>query len=148
MNILAVEKQNDINQVVNSGLKNRIKTKAGLQANILIVEDNYILQKVVMGQLEEMGCGYDLAEDGQTALALFRKNNYDLILLDIGLPDINGIEVCKQIRTETRFHIPIIGITAFGTCVEPGCIQAGVDDFYVKPVSMDTLKACLTKHLQ
>lgn len=106
--------------------------------NILLVEDNDSNQMAGSLFLEDMGYNFDVAENGKQALKMYKsKTHYHMILLDIGLPDINGIEVCKRIRKQelkNRTHIPIIALTAFGEFVEDECWDAGVDEFTIKPI--------------
>ena len=142
-----IERLEGKNPRFNSKVENKIKTKFGAKPNILVVEDNFVIQKVTAGQLERFGCDYDIAENGVTALKLFNKNSYDLILLDIGLPDMNGIDICKRIRAVSHSEVPIIAVTAFGEAVHDGCLEAGFDDFYVKPVDIKVLRATLVKHI-
>ena len=105
---------------------------------ILLVEDNPILQKVFGIFLETLNCtNVDTASTGRQALSLFEKHKYALILLDIGLPDVNGIEVCKRIRKQEN-HTPVIAITAYDTA-EQECRQAGFNDFALKPVLLEKM---------
>jgi CheY-like chemotaxis protein len=105
---------------------------------ILLIEDNLILQNVFNEFLEILNCtNVDTARTGKQALALFEKHKYALILLDIGLPDINGIEVCKKIRMEED-HTPVVAITAYDTARQE-CKQAGFNDFALKPVLLEKM---------
>ena len=115
---------------------------------ILLEEDNPIEQTIYREFLYELGCHVTVVENGQQALDRFAS--YDLIILDIGLPDMSGIEVCKHIRqleAITRMHIPVIALTAYGDMVEKNCYRAGFDDFAEKPIDDQRLKQLLKKWL-
>ena len=99
-----------------------------LNLKILLTEDNLILQTVFSDFLTTLNCtNVDTARTGRQALSLYEKHKYALILLDIGLPDINGIEVCKKIRKQED-HTPVVAITAYDTARQE-CRQAGFNDF-------------------
>lgn len=118
---------------------------AEVQPKILLVEDNPIIQKINRIFLEWMCFDVDIATTGKEALHYY-ENDYDLILLDIGLPDISGIEVCRTIRqNEQTQHIPIIALTAYGDFIKEECVNAGVDDFAVKPLLFDELHRLISK---
>lgn len=84
---------------------------------ILAVEDNEVAQMVINIILKNLGCLVDIADTGKAALNLFRKNKYDLMLVDIGLPDMNGLEICENIRqfenTDTESITPIVLLSAY-----------------------------------
>ena len=82
--------------------------------NILIVEDEQRLAEILKKQLEDSGFNVEIAYDGYIGKQLVEKNTYNLIILDINLPLINGYDLCKEIR-KTNSNIPIIMLTAFGT---------------------------------
>jgi CheY-like chemotaxis protein len=122
------------------------RKRANSKWKILLVEDNESNQLVGRLFIEATGYSFDLAENGKQALALYEKNHYHIILLDIGLPDLNGIEVCKLIRrreAESYTHTPIIALTAFGDSAADDCWEAGVDDFTVKPMLFEDLDAVI-----
>jgi CheY-like chemotaxis protein len=101
--------------------------------HILLVEDEPINQKVVQLMLDNIGCTYDSANTGANALALAKTQRYDLILMDIQLPDISGIDVTKQLRAH-GITTPIIATTAYSFDDERhGFIAAGMNDVLAKP---------------
>jgi len=116
-----------------------------IKPKILIVEDNLINQKVAQLFLENLGYEADIAANGQQALAIFNRG-YALILMDLGLPDMDGIEITKKIRERDK-HIPIIACTASGENYKAKCLAAGMNDFIIKPILLDTLKTLLAKFL-
>jgi DNA-binding response OmpR family regulator len=108
---------------------------------ILIIEDDQRLAELIQRALEEQGFTTALAYDGLSGKKLALQNNYDLIITDIILPKINGLDLCKQIR-ESKPDIPIIMLTALGTTDDKvEGFDAGADDYLVKPFEMRELLA-------
>ncbi len=104
---------------------------------ILVVDDNRENLELLEAYLEDIECKTVSAYDGPEALELVKKNNPDLILLDIMMPKMSGFEVCRRVKTDpSTAHIPIIMVTALN---EFGDMQRGVDcgtdDFVSKPVN-------------
>jgi len=106
---------------------------------VLLVEDQQIAAIVVMNILTSLGCRVDLAQDGQTAIRLAQENTYDIIFMDIGLPDADGYEVTRRIRLSELnkgTHMPIIALTAHvDEENKQQCITAGMDGVYLKPLT-------------
>ena len=106
--------------------------------NILIVEDDMDIQELLREFLKEAGYGVTAAGDGIEAMDLFAKNEYDLILLDIMLPKIDGFGVCELIRKQSQ--VPIIMLTALGGEEEQiRGLDLQVDDYITKPFSVPIL---------
>jgi DNA-binding response OmpR family regulator len=107
--------------------------------NILVIEDDQRIAELLQRGLKEKGFASDLAYDGLSGKKLALQNNYDLIIMDIILPKIDGLDLCKQIR-ENRPDTPIIMLTALGTTDDKvEGFDAGADDYLVKPVEMREL---------
>lgn len=106
---------------------------------ILVVEDNIIAQAVAKSILTQSGCHVDIASNGQEALNLWKSNQYELIFMDIGLPDLDGYQVTHHIRVHEihqNAHIPIIALTAHvGEENKQRCIEAGMNAVLSKPLS-------------
>ena len=104
------------------------------------MEDNSIAQKIARSLLRQIGCHVDLAENGHKVLELWKNNEYDLIFMDIGLPDIDGYEVTHHIRVQeltNENHIPIIALTAHNSeDNKKRCIEAGMSAVLTKPLTM------------
>lgn len=106
---------------------------------ILLVEDNELNQKFASAVVQRLGFKVDIAANGRIGVAYFKKNSYDLILMDIQMPEMNGIEATKAIRLLEESegkgaHIPIIAVTAFAMDQDRrNCLEAGMDDFLAKP---------------
>lgn len=106
---------------------------------ILLVEDDAALQFIVKDNLEQNGYEVEAAGDGKTALELFSKNGYDLIVLDVMLPKIDGFQVAEKIRTSNN-HVPIIFLTARSMTEDKiKGLTIGGDDYIPKPFSMEEL---------
>jgi two-component system, OmpR family, copper resistance phosphate regulon response regulator CusR len=109
--------------------------------NILIVEDEQRLADILKKQLVESGFNADIAYDGYVGKQLAEKNKYNLIILDINLPLINGYDLCREIR-KTNNNIPIIMLTALGTPDNKiAGFDVGADDYIVKPFDFRELLA-------
>jgi two-component system, OmpR family, copper resistance phosphate regulon response regulator CusR len=108
---------------------------------ILIVEDEQRLADILKKQLEESGFTVEIAYDGYTGKEMIERDPYNLIILDINLPLLNGYDLCKEIR-KTNSNIPIIMLTAFSTPDNKlSGFNAGADDYVVKPFDFRELLA-------
>jgi CheY-like chemotaxis protein len=112
-------------------------------ANVLLVEDNLINQKIVLLSLKKVVKNVDVANNGKEALDKFGSVKYDIILMDIQMPIMNGIVTTKKIRNiekSTNTHTPIIAITANALLGDKEeCLAAGTDDYISKPFQIETL---------
>jgi DNA-binding response OmpR family regulator len=109
--------------------------------NILIVEDEQRLAGILKKQLEESGFNAEIAYDGYVGKQLVEKNVYNLIILDISLPLMNGYDLCREIRKRDS-KIPIIMLTAFSTSENKlAGFDVGADDYIVKPFDFRELLA-------
>lgn len=109
--------------------------------NLLIVEDEPSIVSVISRGLTAEGFNISVAPDGLTGAEMVRSNQFDLIILDIMLPGMNGIALCKIIKKE-RPNVPVIMLTALGTTenVVNG-LDNGADDYLIKPFKFDELFA-------
>lgn len=107
--------------------------------NILIIEDEQRIAELIKKGLEEQGYTATVAYDGEMGKKLAIGNDYDIIITDIILPKINGIDLCKEIRLQ-KPSIPIIMLTALGTTDDKvEGFDAGADDYLVKPFDLREL---------
>ena len=116
--------------------------------HILVVEDEPTGQFSMQYQLKELGFNVDIAADGRKALRLLENNHYDLIFMDIGLPDISGLEVTAEIRRreQGKHQTPIIGLTVYALEEdEKHGLDVGMDDYLVKPLLQNRLQGILQK---
>jgi PAS domain S-box-containing protein len=120
----------------------------GNPVKILVVEDNPTNLQVVITVLNALGYEPDTAVDGQTGVQMAEANGYDLILLDVQLPDIDGWTVARHLRQYVREkRLTIVAITAGVTPEDrQRCFDAGMDDFVMKPFKISTLKDVILKY--
>ncbi len=117
--------------------------------NILLAEDNEINASVVYGYLTELGHNVDIATDGTTALYAMNKHHYNIVLMDLNMPNMDGFEATRQWRRleKGQKHLPIIALTAKATSEDrEHCLEAGMDSFLTKPVSEAHLKSVLQQY--
>jgi DNA-binding response OmpR family regulator len=108
---------------------------------ILIVEDDVNLSADLKAQLQEEGYYSEQVYDGSIADRMISRENYDLILLDINIPGINGYDLCKRIRAK-NIHTPVLMLTAFGEVEDKvNGFESGADDYLSKPFFMKELMA-------
>ena len=124
-----------------------IPTPDPLVRNILLAEDNVVNQRVARHLLEKEGHRVVLAVNGKEALAAWRRHPFDLILMDVQMPEMDGLEATAEIRRcETGSPIAIVALTAHAM---PGdrerCLAAGMDDYLAKPISKADLLKVLTR---
>lgn len=119
---------------------------------LLLVEDNPANILVATTLLFEFGFSFEVAENGIEAVRLYKQNKYALILMDLQMPIMDGIEATKHIREYEELHsltaIPIIALTANNTQSErKQCLDSGMDDFLAKPYTPEQLKQIIKTHL-
>lgn len=115
--------------------------------SILLVEDNDMNRMVAQNSLQYYNCKVTEAENGAEALEILKKENFDIILMDIQMPEMDGIEATKIIRTEFKLKTPIVALTAnaFKSEIEK-CKKAGMDDYVTKPFDEANLIETIAKH--
>lgn len=108
---------------------------------IILIEDETSVVSFIKKGLQENGYEISVAFDGITGAKLVKENDFDMVILDIMLPEMNGLEVCKEIR-KTNTHVPILFLTALGTSenIVLG-LESGGDDYLVKPFKFIELVA-------
>ena len=116
---------------------------------ILVAEDNELNVALLRELLTQSGHSAEFASDGRTALALSTTNSFDLLLLDLHMPEMDGFEVVQAIRQAeltTGRHLPIIALTARSSNRDRArCLAAGMDDFLSKPIEADALWAAIDR---
>ncbi len=116
--------------------------------NIILAEDNRINQKIAVHLLKKQQHKVTVAENGQEVLELFGTGKFDLILMDVQMPMMNGLEATMRIRTEeknTNNHIPIAAMTAHAMKGDrERCLEAGMDDYLSKPIKAEELQRVIT----
>ncbi len=108
---------------------------------ILVVEDQQSIAQNIANYMEVKGHVLDFATQGDQGLALALTNHYDLVILDLNLPVMDGLEVCKQLRQKARYHVPIIMLTARDSIDDKiSGFTLGADDYLTKPFSLEELE--------
>ncbi|MFO1405521.1 MAG: response regulator transcription factor [Azonexus sp.] len=109
---------------------------------LLIVEDDRDLARNLIEYLELQGYVTDFAADGQTALQLVAAEQFDLVVLDLMLPVIDGLSVCTRIRQQLHSHVPVVMLTAKDEVdLKVAALDIGADDYVVKPASLREIEA-------
>ena len=105
---------------------------------VLLIEDNYAIAEQLCDFLAHHQFQVDYANDGKIGFRLFQKNIYDVIILDLMLPDINGIELCKKMKNSSDIAIPVLMLTARDSIADKGLgFDAGADDYLTKPFELE-----------
>jgi signal transduction histidine kinase/ActR/RegA family two-component response regulator len=126
---------------------------AGKQQHILLVEDTLVNQQVAKKLLNKWNFAVTIAENGQRAVDLYQAQEFDLVLMDIQMPIMNGLEATRHIRDhEQRLGLPrtpIIAITANAMQADnDACLASGMDDFIAKPFRADDMLAAIQRHFE
>jgi len=127
-------------RVIPDELKDKIK--------ILVVEDNLMSRKLAAFVLKNWGYKYDECTNGKQALENIKLDKYDLILMDIQMPEMDGYETTRYIRKKLELGLPIIAMTSHS---DPGererCLSAGMNDYIAKPIKEEELYNIITNYL-
>ncbi|HEY4797669.1 MAG TPA: ATP-binding protein, partial [Bacteroidia bacterium] len=133
------EKYSDDNVIIPDTIKKKIK--------VLVAEDNIFNQKLAAALLKEWGLSFKIVENGKQAVENLKKEHYDLLLMDIQMPEMNGYEATQHIRQILKLQIPIIAMTAHVLAGErEKCILAGMNDYITKPIHENELYLLIRKY--
>jgi signal transduction histidine kinase/CheY-like chemotaxis protein len=127
-----------------------LSPKEAFEGRVLLVEDNEINRLLTQHQLQFLGLEVEAAADGPTALKLLEQEAFDLVLMDIQMPGMDGFEVTRRLRKRERgaAHTPVVALTAHALPSDrERCMQAGMDDHMAKPASPEALSAVLGRWL-
>jgi CheY-like chemotaxis protein len=117
----------------------------GRPLRILVAEDNLVNQKVAIRLLERLGYRPNVVSNGLEAVEAVRRQDYDLVLMDIQMPEMDGLEAARCIVSSGR-HPHLIALTANVLNDDrEECLEAGMDDFLEKPLDLDTLRRALER---
>ncbi len=118
---------------------------------ILIAEDQLINRKIVIGLLQKYNCNIDSAENGMVAVEKFQKRIYDIVLMDVQMPKMDGYEATQKIReyeVSTGTHVPIIAMTAHAMKGDrEKCLAAGMDHYITKPIDSQEMIDAINSHI-
>ena len=118
-------------------------------AKILLVEDEINIASFIERGLQEFGHEVRVANDGQAGWELVQQEDFQLLILDIIMPKMNGLQLCKQYRQAYGYQSPVIMLTALGTTDDiVNGLDAGADDYLVKPFSFQELEARIKARLR
>ncbi|MGD0096339.1 MAG: response regulator [Terracidiphilus sp.] len=124
-------------------------TSVGRALRILVAEDNAINQKLAVALLKKMGHEATVAGDGQEAVQLWERGSFDMILMDVQMPEMDGTEATARIRAkekQTGAHIPIIAMTAYAmTGDRDRYLDSGMDEYITKPVSYKRVEQAIAR---
>ena len=129
------------------------KTPVNYGARVLLAEDNMVNQEVALSMLLNMGCTVDVAENGVEAVHLYSESDYDIVLMDWHMPEMDGAAATEQMRqmekAEGKSRTPIVALTAdVQKGIREQCQAAGVDDYLSKPFSQSQLSDLLRRWLR
>lgn len=149
--ILCDKVKNNINFIDNKeqSKKELQKLNMGKEIKILVAEDNLVNQMVIGELIRIFGWKSNIVNNGKKAIQALKNDNYDLILMDISMPEMNGVEAMKVIKQEKELKkIPIIALTAYALEEDKEkLIQLGMDDYLSKPIDKEKLYDMVNKHL-
>ena len=120
------------------------------EADLLVVEDNPVNQQVARAMLERLGCRVSIAGSGSEGLRLAAEKCFDLIFMDVQMPDLDGLEVTRRLRARGGWQaeVPVVAMTAGGPGGEQArCLAAGMNGYLTKPLRQETLMEVLRRHL-
>ena len=113
---------------------------AELKVNILVVDDEPQITRVLKTSLSSRGYGIRTASDGEEALQMMKEWQPDLVVTDLRMPNMDGLQLCRRIRTESRIPIIVLSVKGEDT-IKVEALDAGADDYVTKPFSMNELMA-------
>ncbi|HLJ30032.1 MAG TPA: ATP-binding protein [Candidatus Angelobacter sp.] len=128
------------------------RARASEALNILVAEDNLVNQKLALRLLEKLGHCVVLADNGKEALVRLQEQSFDLVLMDVQMPEMDGFSATAAIRQKeqnTHAHLPIVAMTAHAmTGDREHCLRAGMDDYIAKPVNLTELNQIIGRVMQ
>lgn len=118
-----------------------VTARTNTSRKVLIIEDDRDIAALVEMHLKDLGCQCDVVHDGEAGLECGLKNRYDLVILDLMLPGVDGLEICRELRSE-KTYTPILMLTARSEEVDRVLgLEIGADDYLTKPFSIRELIA-------
>ncbi|MBF0550096.1 MAG: response regulator [Deltaproteobacteria bacterium] len=131
-------------------MADQVFPKTGGRINILLVEDDPVAQRIVTRSLENVTCEVDIAGDGVEAIDKLLEKDFDLVLMDIRLPNLDGFELIRHIREKeesTQKHLPIVAMTGSALPTDyDRAMEAGADTYIIKPVLPEMITEIVRQH--
>ena len=125
--------------------EHKIVEEIEAELNILIAEDNVINQKVIKVLFKNLGYEIDIVSNGKEAIENINKKEYDIVFMDIMMPEMDGLEATREIRAMSN-ELPIIALTAdLGNETKKNAYKSGINEFIGKPIKSDELKKIMIK---
>ncbi len=122
------------------------------QLNVLLAEDNAVNQRLAVGILQKLGHQVTIANNGKKALTLLEKNVFDLVLMDVQMPEMDGLEATRELRkreSSSNEHITVVAMTAHAMKGDrENCLSAGMDDYLCKPIRLKDMEDKLSELFQ
>lgn len=123
-------------------------TTTDREVQILVVEDNVMNQRLALQVLSRLGYPAQVAENGQIAVEMLQQTDFDLVLMDIQMPVMDGYTTTRYVRNTLKKQVPIIAMTAHALANErEQCLQSGMNDFIPKPFQIEELQRIMRKYL-
>ncbi len=145
--VCVTSKQDEEKQPIEAGKISKFDS-----LRVLLAEDNIVNQRLAVGVLSKLGCIVTVAGNGRIAVNEFERNEFDVVLMDVQMPDMDGFQATQTIRQREKIsgrHIPIIAMTAHAMQGDrERCLAAGMDDYLSKPVRIRDLSETLTQVLR
>ena len=140
-------------ELASERVENAVKSKAYFDSKILVVEDNMVNQLVISSMLESRDYEFEMADNGVLGVEAYIAQQPTMILMDISMPEMNGMEATQKIRAyEESQQLPRCPIVALTANAMKGdrehCLEVGMDDFLSKPVVMEELFACIDQWVE
>jgi len=140
--------QMDTQPMITLNMLTQSAAQQRFRGHVLLVEDNFVNQKVAVRFLERLGCTVEVAGHGAEGVAACQQRHFDIVLMDLQMPVMDGMTATRKIREwETTGHIPIIALTANAmTGDRELCEAAGMDGYLTKPIEVERLRNILAKY--
>jgi len=139
-------------RVVKTGLEDLgsdLELGQAFSLSVLLVEDNLVNQKVAQGMLKRIGYSCDIASNGLEAVDAVQRQSYDLVFMDVQMPELDGLSATERIRALEAFEQPfIVAMTANAMKGDrEACLDAGMDDYVAKPITLEALISAIKRYL-
>jgi two-component system, sensor histidine kinase and response regulator len=140
--------QMDTQPMITLNMLTQSAAQQRFRGHVLLVEDNFVNQKVAVRFLERLGCTVEVAGHGAEGVAACQQRHFDIVLMDLQMPVMDGLTATRKIREwETTGHVPIIALTANAmTGDRELCEAAGMDGYLTKPIEVERLRNTLEKY--